>query len=249
MAGAVGLVRRIRPVFPGNLTVGPFVRFLLKEGRPGMKMEATEEKSFAPKLFPDGEPTNEWGVDELGAYARLQERHIVEGEKSLTAAYWKLGRALDLVLKILPRGHRGRYLEELGVHKTRAARARAISRTFAEEKEVFGLSVEEAYDQRQRRQSKSQPTDSPASTQRDKEVAALRKFAGTVARQAESVIDMAGFVNADDATELLPSFQDALRRLEKLIEQLEIQAAGPADEMPGDEAPPDPSTNSDTLDG
>ena len=54
------------------------------------------EKSCDSQLLPEGDPTLEWGLDQLGVYAQLQYRQIMDGEKTLTAAYWRLGRVWSL---------------------------------------------------------------------------------------------------------------------------------------------------------
>jgi hypothetical protein len=189
-----------------------------------MTFSTIDEKSFDPKLIPEGDPTSEWGIEQLGAYAQLQHRQILDGEKSLSPSYWRLGQALELALKNLPRGHRGKYLEQLKIDKVRASKARAIARTFEKVEEVRDLSVEEAYSQRRRKQRKGLNEDAPPDSARSKETGELRKFVGFVSTRAEALIDIAGFTEPADAKELLPPFREAVQRLVDLVRHLERQA-------------------------
>lgn len=54
---------------------------------------ATGER-LGPQLFADGEPNSEWGLEELGLYARLQYEQILDSDRALLPAYWRVGRAL-----------------------------------------------------------------------------------------------------------------------------------------------------------
>jgi len=68
--------------------------------------------------------------------------------------YWRLGQALNLARSHSSRGEWASFLDDLGIEKTRASRARAIQSAFATEEAVAGLTVEQAYAQRK---SKSKP--------------------------------------------------------------------------------------------
>jgi hypothetical protein len=57
-----------------------------------------------------------------------------------------------------------------------------------------------------------------------KETGALRKFVGFISKQAEELIDAAGFAEPAEAEELLPSFREAVGRLVELVRYLERQA-------------------------
>ena len=111
-----------------------------------------QEESSGPGLFPPGDPTANWNVDDLGEYARFQHEGIVDGEKTLAPLYWSLGLSLRLAKRHFNYGQWSQYLAKWGISKARAARANAIYRTFADQGDVMGLSVEEAYDRRQRTQ-------------------------------------------------------------------------------------------------
>jgi hypothetical protein len=189
-----------------------------------MTFSTIDEKSFDPKLIPEGDPTSEWGIEQLGAYAQLQHRQILDGEKSLSPCYWRLGQALELAFKNLPRGHRGKYLGQLGISKARASKARAIARTFERAEEVREFSVEEAYSRRQRKQHKGPQEHTSPDSARSKDVAALRKFVGFVSKHAEALIDVAGFAEPADAEKLLPSFHEAVQQMVYLVRHLERQA-------------------------
>lgn len=78
------------------------------------------EKSCDSQLLPAGDPTSEWGLDHLGVYAQLQYRQIMDGEKSLTATYRRLGCALVHTKKIFKHGCWGQHLKLLGIDRTRA---------------------------------------------------------------------------------------------------------------------------------
>jgi hypothetical protein len=191
-----------------------------------MRIDLDEEKSFDPQLLPEGEPNPEWGIEQLGVYSQLQHRTIVAGEKSLTSAYWRLGQALDLALKNLPRGHRGKYLKRLGIDKTRASKARAIARTFGSEEEVRDLSVDDAYAQRRQKKQQQEPQQHCESAQSSssEEIGELRKFVRLISKRTETLIDAAGFAEPAAAEELLPSFREAVGRLVELVRHLERQA-------------------------
>jgi hypothetical protein len=102
------------------------------------------EKSCDSQLLPEGDPTSEWGLDHLGVYAQLQYRQIMDGEKSLTATYRRLGCALVHTKKIFKHGCWGQHLKLLGIDRTRDSKAMAIYRTFPKEEHVVGLRVDEA---------------------------------------------------------------------------------------------------------
>jgi len=112
-------------------------------------------KSFDSQLLSEGEPDAEWGIDQLNVFAQMRYRQLMDGEKSLTVAHWRLGHALVLVKKIFKHGHWGQHLKDLGIDKTRAAKATAIYKTFAKEEEVAGLRVDEAYARRKRKSKKA----------------------------------------------------------------------------------------------
>ena len=52
-----------------------------------MKPMAASAKCCGPQHLPDGEPSHAWSPEELGQYAQLRDRQIVEGEKILAPLY------------------------------------------------------------------------------------------------------------------------------------------------------------------
>jgi hypothetical protein len=186
-----------------------------------MKDETDNGKSCGPQLFAHGEPSNEWGLEELGLYAQMQYDHILAGEKLLTPAYWRLGHALVLAKKAFRHGKWTQYLKDLGIDKTRASKARSIHRTFDSPEDVAKLTVEEAYAKRQRSQS-AEPEDGGAAPPKD--VQRLRKSIGSISKRTGDVIHDAAFAEPSEAVILIPAVRKAIRELQELLQCLEQQA-------------------------
>jgi hypothetical protein len=180
----------------------------------------TDDKSFGPQLFPGGEPNPEWGVDELGCYARVQHQAIEDGERLLAPSYWRLGLALNLARRQFEHRQWGKYIEQLGINKARASRARAIHRTFEKIGDVVGLTVEEAYDRRERKQRKQRGGQSRETDEQQ----ALAAFLDNVSQKADFFIDVAGFAEPMDAISLLPAVKEAIERLERIRDLLAQQS-------------------------
>ncbi|MBI1311626.1 hypothetical protein GC176_10055 [bacterium] len=108
-------------------------------------------ESCGPQHLDDVFPSESWGTARLGQFAATQHCAIARRERALPRRYWRLGRALDLARDKVPHGEWNEFLEQHGIEKTRASKARAIYRSFDSEGDVTGLSVEEAYDQRTRK--------------------------------------------------------------------------------------------------
>jgi hypothetical protein len=87
--------------------------------------------------------------------------------------------------KAFGRGQWGRYLEETGIDKNRASKARTIYRTFAVEEDLAGLTLGEAYAKRQR---KSEAEHRTAASPGLIEVAGLRRAIGRIAEPTDTVI-------------------------------------------------------------
>ena len=200
-----------------------------------MENASIDDKSFGLQPLPNGEPSNEWTPDQLGWYAQAQHQQIVDGEKLLTPAYWRLGKALNFAKKNFGHGQWTKFLESWGIDKTRAARARAIYGAFDNDEAVLGISVEQAYKQRKRRQV----TAPGAKRSRSCEERTLSRFAMNVSRQAESLIDEAAFVESKNAGRLLPALDEAIIRLQRLRDWLERQASANIREQPGFQEPVD----------
>jgi hypothetical protein len=123
----------------------------------------TAPKSCGPQPLPTGSPCAEWTTDELLDYSNAQNQAILDEERTLAVAYWRLGRALNLLREDCQYGQWAQLLERLGIDKTRASKARAIARTFDDERQLAGLTIEEAY-QRRRRNEPLDMTNGQAAT-------------------------------------------------------------------------------------
>lgn len=190
--------------------------------------DATPEKSFVAKLFSSEEPDHSWGVEELGAYAKDQHEAIIHGEQSLTHLYWRLGNALELARRQFDRGQWGKYLESLGLNKTRVSKARAIFRRFGTPEAIGDLGVEEAYAERHRRQVSSRRDHRKAESHSSEEEEAtdravcepsaeeLEGFLAEVATRAERLVDVAAFLDRDRRRSLVVLCHTAQERLEYL---------------------------------
>jgi hypothetical protein len=190
-----------------------------------MYHENPVEKSCGSQLLPVGDPTSEWGIDHLGVYAQLQYRLILDGEKSLTAVYWRLGRALAFAKQIFKHGCWGQYLKDLGIDKTRASKATAIHKTFGKEEDVARLRVDEAYARRERKKVKKQTDSDGENAAAKKDAKTLRRSIGNIARQTGAAIHNAAYAGPQEAVILIPAVRKAIRELVELLRFLEEQAA------------------------
>ncbi|MEA1950627.1 MAG: hypothetical protein U9N87_04540 [Planctomycetota bacterium] len=198
------------------------------------RKDLDNDKSCGPQLLHDGEPTNEWGVEELGLYARMQHRRIIDGEKLLTPSYWQLGHALVLAKKAFDHGQWARYLEDLGIDKTRACKARAIHRTFAQVDDVAGLTVEQAYAQRKSQKPAKPDKDAASAAKSKKDARRLRQSVSVIVKRTEEVIHDAAFASREEAVILLPAIRRAVGQLQEVLGFLEEQAGvQPADMKAG----------------
>lgn len=93
--------------------------------------------------------------EKLGEQARVIHDRIATSEQSLTRDYWELGQTLELAKKDLNRGQWNQFLTDYGIDKTRAARARAIRRTFASPDKLADLTLKQAYEARRRKAKKT----------------------------------------------------------------------------------------------
>jgi len=110
-------------------------------------------KSCDPQLL-NKLPEESWDLETLAQYSRAQGDRINQAEQTLSLLYWRLGAALTYARRHFDHGQWSRYLEQLGIDRTRASKARAIFRTFRSEQFVAGLSVDEAYSKRKRTQKR-----------------------------------------------------------------------------------------------
>jgi hypothetical protein len=211
-----------------NLTGIPWVfgdadrvtAFLYDTGSSSMNDAINNDKSFSPQPFPPGEPTNEWGADQLGCYAHVLHQQIEAGEKLLTPAYWRLGKALYFAKKSFGHGQWMRFLQSWGIDKTRAAKARAIYGAFDSDEAVQSISVEQAYQQRLQQPAKAEP----AKGHRGSAGQSLGRFTRKVCKQAESLVDEAAFIEPQQALDLLPQLEEAIEGLRRLRQWLQSQA-------------------------
>lgn len=190
-----------------------------------MSADLDDSRSCGPQLLPAGEPNSEWGLEQLGVYAQLQHRQIVDGETHLTRSYWRLGHALVLAKRDFGHGQWERYLKDLAIDKTRASKARAIYRAFANEADAAGLAVEEAYARRRRKpptQSKNPAVDA---VDRRKDGQALRRSIRRIADRTGAAVHDAAFAEAEEAVVLIPAVRKAITELQELLRFLEQQAA------------------------
>jgi hypothetical protein len=188
-----------------------------------MKSAPESTISCGPQPFAD-EPSHGWDLDRLGKFLQEQHLAIVEGEKQLAPVYWRMGQASNLARKHFSRGQWGRYLESLNIHKTRAARAQAIFRTFSADSELGGLSVEEAYESRTRRhrpqcdnkrrmgKGKRRAGDKPFS---------LRAVLQRLSQNAESLAKQPIVTDPAVIRRLLPCLDEVIGCLEELRQQLD----------------------------
>ena len=180
-----------------------------------MTNHETDPKSCDPQLF-DGEPQETWGVDELGVYAEAQHRTIEEGEHSLAANYWYLGRSLSLARPHFSRRKWGKFLEDLKIEKTRAARARAIERTFPNAQALDGMSVQEAYRRRKRKLRKR----STSKRRAKQPECGLVEFMLEICEKVDFFMDEVRDSASKDAEEVLPAIDSAVRELNRLRDAL-----------------------------
>lgn len=190
-----------------------------------MKNRSDAGKSCGPKLFRDGEPSGEWALDELGAYAQFRHRQILEGERQLAVGYWRLGQALVLAKQAFKHGLWSQYVRDLGIDKTRASKATAIFQTFDGADEVARLTVEEAYARRQRRRPVKAGGGPDGATHPKEDVQRLRKAVAAIAKRSGDAVHDAAFVAGKEAVILIPAVRKAIGQLQDLLEHLERQAS------------------------
>jgi hypothetical protein len=199
------------------------VRYFPKEN--SMSESEPVPKSCGPTQLLTGTPNNEWFPEQLSTYAQLQYQQILDGEMHLSRPYWRLGNALELARKSFGRGQWQQYLQSMQIDKTRAAKSRAIYRTFAAEEDVGRLTVEQAYAQRQRNRAAKSESPSPDATPAKKSAQNLRNSVTKIADRTGTVVHDAAFATPGEAVILIPAVRKAIRELQTLLEYLERQAA------------------------
>lgn len=178
-------------------------------------------KSCGPQHWAQEVPTAEWDVEQLRRYAQAQYSAILKSEESTTSLYWRLGRALNLVRGQFAYGQWQRFLKDIGIDKTRAAKARSIARTCESEQDVEGMTVEEAYGRRQRQNRKRGGNRNEKGSD-DPDLMAM--LAG-VCEFVDSLLTEPSVIDAVEADELLPAVEAALSGLQQLHAILDRVAA------------------------
>lgn len=190
-----------------------------------MSKDESPDECFGPKHLQPDEPDDTWDIDRLGEHAREQHNHIVQGEQSLAPHYWKLGRALKIAKRQIRRGQWLSFLTAFDVNRTRACRALAIFRSFPTAESVAGLSVEQAYECRAKRQSHRRRKEGEPRPQHeeaspwpacDKTEKGLTTFLTQVRQGAEEFVDVAAFLEKDRRSALFSLHQAAMERLQYL---------------------------------
>ena len=187
--------------------------------------QATQPKSCDPQLLNAAPPKpsvphEDWPLDQLSQYARAQNSAITQSERSVTAHYWQLGLALNLARRHFSHGQWGKFLEEIGVDKTRASKACAIHRTFQQQELVEDLSVQEAYQRRERK-----PRKSSTKTRRKKSTCGgFSQWLRDVCKHADFFLDEAACTEPNDAASLLPAVNAAIEELTSLRDQLQVRS-------------------------
>jgi hypothetical protein len=102
----------------------------------------------------------------------------------------------------------------LGIDKTRASKARAIARTFDDERQLVGLTVQEAY-QRRRQNQPSDMTNGQAAALK------LRKLLIRVAKTADGFLESMEDAEPDTVSEVQTLLDSSIADLERLRTRLD----------------------------
>lgn len=193
-----------------------------------MPVSEHHRKSCTPQHLSEM-PSQSWGVERLVEYARLQHDEILKREKSLAPCYWRLGHALSLARKNFDHGQWSQYLASLGIHKTRASRARTIYEAFVTVDEVKDMSVEDAYEARRHRLQGHQ------SVQVDVEAVRVVKFIKALAkieRGAAQVLDCGLQMTRAEKEELRKNLCQTIACLQEQLTRLEDELEAEAEKLP-----------------
>ena len=199
-------------------------------------MATASKKSCGPQLDEENsEPNSDWPLSDLTDFARNENQAIQQNGELLAGSYWRLGHALTLARRHFARGQWGKYLEELGIDKTRSSKAMAIYRTFPCIDKLRGHSVESAYNERVRKkranrvrdsesEDDSPPTNSEASEAATSGHGTLREFLSCMHAESEHWVHEAAFVEGAEAAEALILCTQALAALQEIHRSLQQQA-------------------------
>jgi hypothetical protein len=190
---------------------------------------AIEMKSCGPQLLEEM-PSRSWSCERLTKFAQAQHQAITAGDKSLTPIYWQMGMALNLIRKTYARGRWGAWLTSMQIHKTRAAKARAIFMTFPRVEEVKDLSVDEAY--AQRRSISAQATKDRKRSPSQKRRETMKQFFTALRREIASRMGEAACACPRDARRYLEELAVLAQQLEQLRDKLQQQADRPSGGKP-----------------
>ncbi|MBI1247738.1 hypothetical protein GC197_07790 [bacterium] len=169
----------------------------------------------------DDQPNEAWDVERLGAFAQARHQEIDTDEQSLARAYWQLGLALNLARRQFSQGQWAKFLNEQGIDKTRASKARAIQRSFDTENSVEGLSIQEAYRKRKRKSRKSGPTKKSRKSTNKHERVNIAEWLRDVCQQVDIFLDEVSSTDTDDAANVLPAIDAAVEELNRLRSQVQ----------------------------
>ena len=89
-------------------------------------------------------PGDDWSLDKLDARAVVEYARIDQADKTVTPAYWYLGKALNAARKHFKRGSWQRWLAQRKIGEDCALRARLIAEAFERPGDVVGLSLRKA---------------------------------------------------------------------------------------------------------
>jgi hypothetical protein len=189
---------------------------------PNMGSAEPDDKSCTPQLFPFGQPNPEWLPEQLIAFVLAQYRVILNSERVLSAEYWRFGTALEVLRTTFDHGQWEQFLKNSQIDKSKASRARAIARTFAKEEDLANLTVQQAYERRDRKQRRPAAA---SQTPQQTEPGRFEKFLVHVSKVAEPFINDAGFAEPNEAAVLLPTLDQVLAKFTRIRALLREQIA------------------------
>ena len=182
-----------------------------------MKRKSDVQKSCGPQLFDKTLPAHDWPLEELTEFAQREYRKIVDDEKTLALAYWRLGNALTVARKQLGRGRWGHFLKSLPIDKTRSSKACAVFRAFSSPEQLKELTVEQAYKARRQHHKKQEPVAGAAAA----EAAVLFAKSLTKSDQAAAeAIQLAEQLTSEEKREFWEQVVRAIARLQAIESQL-----------------------------
>ena len=125
-----------------------------------------------------------------------------------------MGAALSYARRHFAHGQWQKYLEQLGIEKTRASKARAIFRTFSREEKLNGISVDEAYRHRKRKQSTN--SHEKKSRSKNSPLPGMEDFLRDVCEKFVAFQDESKGLSPESARNLLPAVNAVVGELLQL---------------------------------